>query len=173
MHLIRHSLDLAGWKDRKALAAKLRTIYTAASADAARAALDAFAAGPWGQQFPTIAKLWRADWSHVIPFFAFPPEVRRVIYTTNALESVHAQVRKIIKTRGHFPADDAALKLIYLALRNIMADWSKAGVLETRAEPIRDLYEDRFLKGPAWNADAGKRREPPPRRSPPPHTQNF
>ena len=85
------------------------------------AALDAFERGPWGQKFPTVVASWRRAWTHVIPFFAFPPEVRRVIYTTNAIESVHAQLRKIIKTRGHFPSDDAATKLIWLALRNITA----------------------------------------------------
>jgi putative transposase len=126
VHLIRNSLDLASWTARKPLAAALRAIYTAATAEAAAADLETFTAGPWGQRFPTIPKMWRAAWTHVIPFFAFPPEVRRVIYTTNALESVHARIRKIIKTRGHFPTDDAAIKLIWLALRNITADWSKA-----------------------------------------------
>ena len=103
VHLIRHSLDFANWKERKPLAAALRPIYTAPSAEAAGAALDAFERGPWGRKFPTVVASWRRAWTHVIPFFAFPPEVRRVIYTTNALESVHAQLRKIIKTRGHFP----------------------------------------------------------------------
>jgi transposase-like protein len=150
VHLIRNSLDLAGWQDRKALAVALRMIYTAASADAASAALDAFAAGAWGQRFPTIVKMWRQAWEHVIPFFAFPPEVRRVIYTTNALESVHARVRKIIKTRGHFPTDEAATKLIWLALRNITADWSKpAHHWRAAMNQFAILYEDRFLKGPA------------------------
>ena len=87
--------------------------------DAALIVLDAFAGGPWGVRFPTVVASWRRAWTHVIPFFAFPPEVRRVIYTTNALESVNARVRKIIKTRGHFPTDEAATKLIWLALRNI------------------------------------------------------
>jgi transposase-like protein len=150
VHLIRNSLELTGWKDRKALAAALRTIYTAAGADAARAALEAFAAGPWGARFPTIAKMWRAAWAHVIPFFAFPPDVRKVIYTTNALESVHARVRKIIKTRGHFPNDEAATKLIWLALRNITADWSKAAHhWKAALNQFTIVYEDRFLKGPA------------------------
>src|SRR5690349_13821252 len=92
VHLVRGSLDFASWKDRKALAAALRTIYTAPDADRAAAALDAFAAGPWGQRFPPIAASWRRAWAHVIPFFAFPPEVRKVLYTTNALESVHARL---------------------------------------------------------------------------------
>ena len=95
------------------------------SAEAAGAALDAFERGPWGHEFPTVVASWRRAWTHVIPFFAFPPEVRRVIYTTNALESVHAQLRKIIKTRGHFPNDEAATKLIWLALRNITAKWER------------------------------------------------
>jgi putative transposase len=150
VHLIRHSLELASWKDRKSLATALRTIYTAASAEAAAAALDTFAAGPWGQRFPTVVKSWRAAWAQVIPFFAFPPAVRRVIYTTNALESVNARVRKIIKTRGHFPTDEAAIKLIYLALRNITTDWSKAAHhWKAALNQFAIFYEDRFLKGPA------------------------
>src|SRR5688572_1752225 len=128
VHLIRHSLDFASTRDRKHLATALRPIYTATDADAAAAALDAFAASPWGPRFPTVVASWRRAWPQVIPFFAFPPEVRRVIYTTNALESVNARGRKIIKTRGHFPTDEAATKLIWLALRNITARWGdKAG----------------------------------------------
>ena len=150
VHLIRNSLELVSWKDRKAVAAALRTIYTAATAEAASAALDEFSRGPWGQRFPTMVKAWRHAWPHVVPFFAFPPEVRRVIYTTNALESVHARVRKIIKTRGHFPTDEAATNLIWLALRNIMRDWWRP-VHHWRAalNQFAILYEDRFLKGPA------------------------
>jgi len=149
VHLIRNSLAFASWKDRKGLAVALRAVYTAASAEAARAALDAFADGPWGRRFPMIATLWRRAWEHVIPFFAFPPEVRRVIYTTNALESVHARIRKIIKTRGHFPTDEAATKLIWLALRNITAAWSPAAPHWRAAlNQFAILYEDRFLKGP-------------------------
>ena len=103
----------------------LRPIYTAPTAEAASAALDVFAQGPWGKKFPTIVAAWRRASARVIPFFAFPPEVRRLIYTTNAVESVHAQLRKTIKTRGHFPNDDAATKLIWLALRNITAKWQR------------------------------------------------
>src|SRR5918994_4174466 len=123
VHLIRHSLDFASARDRKILAAALRTIYAAGSAEAAAEALDAFARSPWGTRFPTVVASWRRAWVQVIPFFAFPPAVRRVIYTTNALESVNARIRKIIKTRGHFPTDEAATKLIWLALRNITARW--------------------------------------------------
>ena len=127
VHLIRNSLDYASWKERRALAAAIKPIYTAVSAESAEAELAAFEAGPWGQKFPTVAASWRRAWSNVIPFFAFPPAVRRVIYTTNSIESVNARLRKIIKTRGHFPSDDAASKLIWLALRNITADWSTCG----------------------------------------------
>lgn len=126
VHLIRNSLDFASWKDRKALAAALKPVYTAASAEAAQAELDAFETGPWGQKFPTVTATWRRAWDRVIPFFAFSPAVRRVIYTTNAIESIHSRLRKIIKTRGHFPNDDAATKLIWLALRNITSDWGRA-----------------------------------------------
>jgi putative transposase len=126
VHLIRNSLDFASWKDRKALATALKPVYTAASAEAAQAELEAFEASPWGQKFPTVVATWRRAWDRVIPFFAFSPAVRRVIYTTNAIESIHSRLRKIIKTRGHFPSDDAATKLIWLALRNITADWGRA-----------------------------------------------
>jgi transposase-like protein len=145
VHLIRNSLDFANWKERKPLAAALRPIYTAASADAALTALDAFEHGPWGVRFPTVVAAWRRAWTHVIPFFAFPPDVRRVIYTTNALESVHARLRKIIKTRGHFPNDDAATKLIWLALRNITATWARAApTWKTAMNQFAILYGDRF-----------------------------
>ena len=145
VHLLRNSLDFANWKQRKPMAAALRPIYTAASADAALIALDAFAEGPWGLQFPTVVASWRRAWTQVIPFFAFPLEVRRVIYTTNALESVNARVRKIIKTRGHFPTDEAATKLTWLALRNITATWVRgAPSWRLAMNQLAILYEDRF-----------------------------
>jgi transposase-like protein len=150
VHLIRNSLDYASWKDRKALAAAIKPIYTATSAEAAQAELDAFERGPWGQKFPTVAGAWRRAWDRVIPFFAFPPSIRRVIYTTNAIESINARLRKIIKTRGHFPSDDAATKLIWLALRNITADWSRAAHNWKEAmNQFAILYEDRFTKAGA------------------------
>ena len=145
VHLLRHSLDFANWKERKPLAAALRPIDTAGSADAAAAALDAFAQEPWGVRFPTVVASWRRAWPQVIPFFAFPPAIRRVLYTTNALESVHARLRKIIKTRGHFPNDEAATKLIWLALRNITAGWWKAAnYWHLAMNQFAILYEDRF-----------------------------
>ena len=145
VHLIRNSLDYASWKDRKLLAAALRPVYTAASAEAAAQALDEFERGAWGQKYPTVTAAWRRAWDRVIPFFAFPPAVRRVVYTTNAIESIHSQLRKIIKARGHFPSDDAATKLIWLALRNITADWGRAAKEWREAmNQFAILYEERF-----------------------------
>jgi putative transposase len=147
VHLIRNSLDYASWKDRKALAAAIRPIYTAVSAEAAAAELEAFAEGPWGQKFPTVSAAWRNAWDRVIPFFAFPPAVRRVVYTTNAIENINSQLRKIIKTRGHFPNDEAAAKLIWLALRNITAKWSRSAHDWKQAmNQFAILYEDRFSR---------------------------
>ena len=145
VHLIRHSLDFANWKERKPMAAALRPIYTAANADAAARRSMRSSAGPWGTKFPTVVASWRRAWTQVIPFFAFPPEVRRLIYTTNSLESVHAQLRKIIKTRGHFPNDEAATKLIWLALRNITATWARGAYYWRPAmNQFAILYEGRF-----------------------------
>lgn len=147
VHLIRNSLEYASWKERKDLAAALRPIYTAASAKAAEAELIALEKGPWGSRFPMVIAAWRRVWDRVIPFFAFPPEVRRVIYTTNALESVNSQLRKIIKTRGHFPSDDAATKLIWLALRKITGEWSRsAHDWKAAMRQFAILYEDRFTR---------------------------
>ena len=147
VHLIRNSLDYASWKDRKLLAAALRPVYTAASAEAAEQALNEFERSAWGQRYPTVTATWRRAWDRVIPFFAFPPEVRRVVYTTNAIESVHSRLRKIIKTRGHFPSDDAAAKLIWLALRNITATWSRAAKeWKLAMNQFAILYEERFTQ---------------------------
>lgn len=123
VHLIRTSLNYVGWKDRKALAAELKSVYQAANAEAAEAALTEFEQGAWGRKCPPIAAAWRRQWTQVIPFFAYPEEVRKIIYTTNAIESLHMRLRKIVKNRGHFPSDEAATKLLFLALRNITKDW--------------------------------------------------
>jgi len=147
VHLIRNSLDYASWKDRKELAAAIKPIYSAASAEAALGELDAFEQGTWGQKFPTVVAAWRRAWDKVIPFFAFPPAVRKVIYTTNAIESINARLRKIIKTRGHFPSDDAATKLIWLALRNITTDWGRAAHdWKSAMNQFAILYAERFTK---------------------------
>ncbi|MCY4439042.1 MAG: transposase, partial [Deltaproteobacteria bacterium] len=100
-------------------------IYGAPSAEAAAAELDRFEAGPWGQQYAAVVRSWRSRWEEVIPFFAFSPRVRKILYTTNSIESLHSQVRKAIRNKGHFPSDEAATKLIYLALRNITAKWRR------------------------------------------------
>jgi putative transposase len=147
VHLIRNSLGYVSWKDRKFVAAALRPIYTAPSVAAAEAALATFEAGPWGTKYATIGQSWRRAWPQIIPFFAFAPEVRRIIYTTNAIESLHMQLRKIIKTRGHFPSEDAATKLIWLALRNVMKRWSRAARQWTTAlNQFALLYPDRFTR---------------------------
>jgi putative transposase len=138
-------MEFANWKERKAMAAALRPIYAAPSADAATAALDAFERGPWGHKFPTVVATWRRAWPQVTPFFAFPPDVRRLIYTTNALESVHGQLRKIIKTRGQFPTDETATKLLWLALRNITTKWARTSPYWRAAmNQFAILYEGRF-----------------------------
>ena len=123
VHLIRNSLNFVAWKYRKALAAELKAIYQAPNAEAAEAALTAFEQGPSGVKYPPIAQAWRRQWTQVIAFFAYPPEVRRILYTTNAIESLNYQLRKVIKTKGHFPSDEAAYKLLFLALRNIERRW--------------------------------------------------
>ena len=145
VHLIRRSLAYANWKERKPLAAALRPIYTAANAEAAEAALATVDAGPWGQRFPTVCAAWRRAWPQVIPFFAFPPDIRRTIYTTNALENVNRQIRKATKTRGHFPTDEAAIKLIWLAIRNLTARWARGEHhWKTAMNQFAILYGDRF-----------------------------
>ena len=125
VHLIRYSMQFASWKERKALAKALRPIYTAPGAEAAATELDAFEQGPWGEKYPAVTASWRRRWPEVIPFFAFSPEVRKIIYTTNAIESLNSQVRRAVRNKGHFPSDLAATKLIYLALRNIIAKWKR------------------------------------------------
>ena len=146
VHLIRNSLEVVSYKDRKAVATAIKPIYTALNADLSELALNEFAASPWGQRYPTIAAAWRRVWTRVIPFFVFPPDIRRILYTTNAIESLHMQLRKIIKTRGHFPNDEAATKLIWLALRNIIRKWSIARTTYWKAalNQFAILYADRF-----------------------------
>lgn len=122
VHLVRASLNYVNWKERKQVAADLKAIYRAPTERQAEQELTEFIAR-WGNKYQAIGKLWRDNWDRVVPFFDFPPEVRRVIYTTNAVESLHMSLRKIIKTRGSFPSEEGALKLLYLALRNASAKW--------------------------------------------------
>jgi len=147
VHLIRNSLDFVNYKNRRSVIAAIKPIYTAASAEAAQAELDAFEVSDWGKLYPNIVTIWRRAWDKVIPFFAFPPGIRKIIYTTNAIESVNSQLRKIIKTRGHFPSDDAASKLIWLALRNITSSWSQSSYeWKTAMNQFAILYADRFIR---------------------------
>ncbi len=145
VHLIRYSLSFASWKERKPLAAALKSIYRAETAEAAAAKLEEFEQGPWGQKYPTIAQSWRRKWEQVIPFFSFAPEIRKIIYTTNAIESLHSQVRKSVRSHGHFPSDKAATKLIWLVLRNIEAKWKRPPVPWAQARSqFAILFGDRF-----------------------------
>jgi len=118
VHLIRNSISYCSWKDRKKVTASLRPIYQAPTVDAAALALESFATD-WADRYPAIVELWRRNWERFTPFLAFDPAIRKVIYTTNAIESLNYQLRKITKTRGHFPTDDSALKILYLGIRNI------------------------------------------------------
>ena len=128
VHLVRYSLNYVSWKLRKAVAADLRTIYSAATVEEAEANLAEFEE-KWGKDYPSIVQSWRRNWERIIPFFDYPPEIRKVIYTTNAIESVNMSLRKITKNRGSFPSDESLLKLFYLALQNISQKWTM---------PIRD-----------------------------------
>lgn len=124
VHMVRQSLNYVNWKARKEVAADLRLIYTSATREQAEMRLEEFAE-KWDTQYPTISPAWRRNWERIVPFLAYPQEIRKVIYTTNAIESVNRGLRKIIKNRGSFPNDEAALKLIYLALGNISQKWTK------------------------------------------------
>jgi len=128
VHLVRHSLKYVGWKQRKEVAGDLKKIYQASTEQEAEMELESFAK-KWDGKFPTISQTWRRNWTRVTPFFAHPPEVRKVIYTTNAIESLNMSLRKVTKNRGSFPNDEAVLKLLYLALANISKKWTM---------PIRD-----------------------------------
>jgi putative transposase len=123
VHMIRNSIRFVAWADRKPVVNALKPIYSADTETAAEAALTAFERG-LGQRYPMIGKSWRSNWQRVIPFLAFPRDIRKAIYTTNAIESLNFQLRKIIKTRGHFPSDDAAFKLLYLALSRAQEKWT-------------------------------------------------
>lgn len=145
VHLIRYSMEFASWKERRPIAAALKAIYRAETVEAAQLALEQFDAGPWGRKYPAIAAAWRRNWEQVIPFFAYPSEVRRIVYTTNAIESLHAQVRRAVRARGHFPTDESATKLIWLVLRQITRDWKMPPIAwhAARAQ-FAILFGDRF-----------------------------
>ncbi len=128
VHMIRNSLRYVGWKERKAVAKELKTIYTAPTAEAAQQALDAFE-DTYGERYPMVVKTWRSRWENVIPFFGYPDPIRKVIYTTNAIESLNAQLRKVTRKRGAFPTDDSVRKILYLAIQRASKKWTM---------PIRD-----------------------------------
>ncbi len=132
VHLIRQSLKYVSYTDRKAVARDLKEIYNSPTESAAEAELTAFETGRWNEKYPTIALIWRRHWERIITVFQYPPQIRKMLYTTNAIESLNMQLRKIIKNRGHFPNDDSAIKLIFLALRNIIKKW--------RNGKLRDEY---------------------------------
>lgn len=123
VHMLRNSLAYVSYKDRKAVAADLKSVYRSATAEEAADHLEGFAS-KWDYRYPLIAKSWRASWSRIIPMFGYPEEIRRAVYTTNAIESLNMSLRKVIKTRASFPNEDAAFKLLYLALKNISKKWT-------------------------------------------------
>jgi len=143
IHLIRHSLAFVSWKDRKLIMPDLKAIYRAPTAEAALAELDGFEA-KWDKRYPAIGQAWRRAWEHVVPFFAFPPAIRKMIYTTNAVESLNRSLRKIIKTRGSFPTDEAALKLLFLAIRNAGVHWRRPIEWTAAMGQFAILFGDRF-----------------------------
>jgi putative transposase len=147
VHLVRNCLNYVSWKERKTVAADLKPIYRAATSEDAWLQLEAFAE-KWDGRYASISQIWRRNWDQVTPFFAYPPEIRKVIYTTNAVESLNMSLRKVIKTRGSFPNEEAALKLLYLALERVAKKWTRP-VLDWKAALNRFaiLYEDRLPRG--------------------------
>src|ERR1700681_1354721 len=146
VHLIRYSMHFASWKERRPVAAALKPIYQAESSATARERLEDFDHGPWEQKYPAIAQSWRRNWEQVIPFFAFAPELRKILYTTNAIESLNAQVRKAVRVRGHFPSEEAATKLIWLVLRNVQARWKNPPISWHAAKAqLAIQFEERFM----------------------------
>jgi putative transposase len=144
VHMVRHSLNFVGYKQRKEVAADLSRIYRAATRAEAELHLDSFAE-KWDAKYPSISASWRRNWERITPFLAYPAEVRRVIYTTNAIESTNMSLRKIIKNRGSFPTDEAAMKLLYLALRNITARWTMpVKDWRTALNRFAIIFEDRM-----------------------------
>jgi putative transposase len=155
VHLLRHSLKFVSYKDRKAVAAALKDIYRAVDDTAGETALEAFAAGPWGTKYPAIVypaivQSWQRAWPEVIPFYAFPAEVRRILYTTNAIEALNAKLRRAVRARGHFPTDEAALKLLFLVLNQAEKEWSMSAREWTMAKAqFAILFGERFTRAMA------------------------
>src|ERR1700678_2805535 len=143
VHLIRNSLSFVTWKDRKAILPSIKAIYRAENADMAMVRLEEFEA-EWGKRYPAIGQAWRRAWEHVIPFFAFAPGIRKMIYTTNAVEALNRSLRKIIKTRGSFPNDEAAMKLFYLAIRNAGIHWRRPVAWTAAMDQFAIQFGERF-----------------------------
>jgi putative transposase len=143
VHLIRASMAFVSWKDRKLIMPDLKAIYRAQNAEAALDRLAEFEAR-WGARYPAVGQSWRRAWEHVIPLFAFPPDIRKMIYTTNAVESLNRSLRKIIKTRGSFPNDEAAIKLLYLAIQNAGVHWRRPIEWTAAMGQFAVLFGDRF-----------------------------
>jgi len=143
VHMVRGSLSYVGWKERKAVAADLKNIYRAATVEEAERQLEEFAQ-KWDRRFPSISAMWRRNWLGIIPFFQFPPEIRRIIYTTNAIESLNMSLRRVLKTRGAFPSEEAALKVMYLALKNLTAKWQVVHGWRDALNCFSVLWEARF-----------------------------
>lgn len=144
VHLVRNSLKYVSWKERKAVAVDLKEIYASSTVELAELALKEVE-GKWSARYPLIAKSWRANWQRVIPFFEYPPEIRKVIYTTNAIESLNMSLRKVTKTKGAFPHDDAVFKIFWLALRRISTKWTMP--VKNWKEALNRFaiqFEDRF-----------------------------
>lgn len=143
VHMVRNSLRYVNWRDRKALVTALQAVYTAESEPAAKAALDEFEKS-WGARYPAISKMWRARWAEVTPFLAYPAEVRRMLYSTNTIESLNAQLRKVLKPKGSFPSDEAVAKLLYLALQHAKSRWKSSKFWSTALAHFAIMFEDRF-----------------------------
>jgi transposase-like protein len=143
VHQIRGSLRYVPYKDKRKVAADLKPIYGAPNADAALEELERFDQS-WGQRYPMIAQAWRRDWEHITPFLALPDELRRVVYTTNTIEAMHRQIRKAIKTRGHFPDEQAATKLIYLAIERAETKWRTARSWTPALTALKIHFGDRL-----------------------------
>ena len=147
VHLLRQSLAFVAYKDRKAMAAALKEVYRAADAGAATAALAAFEEGSWGRRYPAIGPSWRRAWDEVVPFYAFPAEVRRLLYTTNAIEALNSKLRRAVRARGHFPTDEAAMKLLFLVLNRAEKEWRMPAREWAMAKAqFAVLFGERFTK---------------------------
>ena len=148
VHLVRASLKYVGWKQRKQVAADLKRIYGAATESAAEAELEAFEA-KWHAAYPPVGRIWRRDWERIRPLFAFPREVRRILYTMNAVESLHRSLRKATKTRGSFPTQEAALKLLFLLIGNVSKKWRFVTGWRAALNHFEILWPERMARAEA------------------------